>query len=263
MKIITEPSVEVVAHTVFTGHSRYKIPPAENDALAVSTFATKGCYDSYGEDGRSCEQNQERIIESRHGSVLEHFHISLFIEGITRGLSLEMNRHRHFAISQRSTRYTAEEDCAIVLEPYYASLYLKYRERPSIVVDSTDNEFLIIDRHLHQCERSIHQYQEEVDRLMEANPLELKGTDLRKWARGKARNILPHALETRGTWSANIRTWRHFLEMRTERYAEEEIRRLAGHVYDALQPVISFYLKDYDYVDVLGHRELQTKYRKV
>lgn len=255
MKIITEPRVEVVAHTTFVGHSRYQIPDDGDDAVRTCAFAAKGCYDSYGAEGRPNEQNQLSIVESGHGSVLEHFYISVFIEGVTRGLSLELNRHRHFGISQRSTRYTAEEDAAIVLDPYYAELH----ERVAL----TSDEHALLSGHLKSCRESVQAYREEVDRLIALNPDGLAGTALRKWARGKARNLLPHALETRGTWTGNLRAWRHFLEMRSSRHAEAEIRRLAAAVYAAVESVAPLYLVDYLIEVVNGMPEFTTPYRKV
>ena len=108
MHIITEPKVTVVAKQVFIGHPDYLIPPDGDDATKLGAFAAKGCYDSFGENGRANVKNQEAILEHAHGSVLEHINFTLFVEGITRGLSLESNRHRQLAVSQRSTRYTAE-----------------------------------------------------------------------------------------------------------------------------------------------------------
>jgi len=126
MRVILEPTVTTFSKQIFIEHPVYKIPADGNDAVKIGAFAAKGCYDSFGENGRANEENQRQVIEHVHGSVLEHIQVGVFIEGVTRGLSLESNRHRQNAISQRSTRYTAEEDAAIVLEPYYAELWRKY-----------------------------------------------------------------------------------------------------------------------------------------
>lgn len=264
MKILLEPKVTVVAHTTFLGHPDYPIPADGSDAVKTCAFAAKGCYDSYGAEGRPNAENQAAILSSGHGSVLEHFSVSLFIEGITRACSLELNRHRHFAISQRSTRYTAEGDAAIVLDPYFAELYREYGEEPEggEVPLETPAQTLLWD-HLEWCRQAILEYETEVKTLVKLNPEGLSGTDLRKWARGKARNLLPHALETRGTWTGNLRAWRHFIELRSERHAEPEIRRLADEVFDALYSVAAFYLSDYTVKSVRGLREYATPFRKV
>lgn len=271
MKVITEPRVEVIAAPAFFGHSRYEVPETNNDAVRLGAFAAKGCYDAFGTDGRSCEDNQERIIEQRHGSVLEHLNFSLFIEGITRGLSLELNRHRFFAISQRSTRYTSEEDAAIVLDPFYASLWAEFGEEGIPFSDeggytpTTPNTgAALICHHLNACRSAFERYRHEVAELSMLASQDLSKTERRKWARGKARNLLPHALETRGTYTASLRGWRWFIESRSDRHAEAEIRRLAGAVYDELRESdAGFYLSDYTAAVVNGLREFTTLNRKV
>lgn len=270
MKILTEPKVTIIAKQVFLGHPEYQIPDDGNDAVKIGAFSAKGCYDSFGKNGRSNEANQLAILEHQHGSVLEHITFTLFIEGISRGLSLESNRHRQLAVSQRSTRYTAEEDAAIVLEPYYATLYEKYRpwlENPlkdDVTEDFDIDELNMIIAHITSMEESFHAYQRDVSWLMKKNPLKLEGFDLRKWARGKARNLLPHALETRITYTGNVRAWRWFIESRSDKHAEPEIRRLADKILSVLYKEAPLYfgdfraLEDYDGIHVWA-----PTYRKV
>jgi len=247
------PKVTVVAQTSFTDHPDYDIPNGGDDFIRLGAFAAKGCYDSFGKDGRSNDLNQLAILEHRHGSVLEHLNITLFIEGITRGLSLELNRHRSFAISQRSTRYTAEEDSAIVLEPYFAELFklvapsfnksTGFYGTLSNRVSQKEHDLLI--NHLNVQYKAIQSYQSQVETLMELNPNNLTGFDLRKWARGKARNVLPHGIETKVTYTNNIRGWRWFIESRSDRHAEPEIRVLADAVLKVLREVAPLYFMDF------------------
>lgn len=256
MKIITEPTVTVVGRTVFIPHPDYPIPGDGNDAIRLSAFAAKGCYDSFGAEGRNNRDNQNAVLAQGHGSVLEHYHISVYIEGISRGLSLELNRHRHFAISQRSTRYTSEENAAIVLDPFYAKLH-------ALGEDASSAERSLLRSHIFACQLGITAYEDEVDRLIRLNPEQKTGTALRKWARGKARSLLPHGIETRGTWTANIRAWRHFIETRSAPDAEPEIRRLTGYVYAALYEHIGYYLDDYEIEVVDGCPHFTTPHKKV
>ena len=270
MKIITQPKVTVIAKQVFLGHPDYPIPADGDDATKIGAFAAKGCYDSFGENGRANVKNQEAILEHQHGSVLEHVNFTLFIEGITRGLSLESNRHRPLAVSQRSTRYTAEEDAAIVLEPYYANLYEKYRpwledpNKDDITPEFDLDELNLLVAHISSMEQSFMSYERDVAWLMKKNPLKLDGFDLRKWARGKARNVLPHALETRITYTGNVRAWRWFIESRSDLHAEPEIRRLANHVLAALVDQAPTYFQDFEVSVVYDDIPVWTpKYRKV
>ena len=263
MKVILEPTVTAFAKQVFIGHPDFKIPADGNDAVKIGAFAAKGCYDSFGEKGRANEANQAQVIEQLHGSVLEHINASLYIQGITRGLSLESNRHRQLAVSQRSTRYTAEEDAAIVLEPYYAALYTKFQKEINLrrAFDGIDAfhwmfngadfkkispELSLILGFLNSAEYAFSEYNDEVKLLEELNPNKLSGFELRKWARGKARNILPHALETRIAYTGNLRAWRWFIEARSSRHAEPEIRRLADKVLQTLRLDYELYFRDFE-----------------
>lgn len=270
MRIITEPKVTLIAKQTFVGHPDYLIPDDGNDAVKIGAFAAKGCYDSFGVNGRSNEKNQLAILEHQHGSVLEHITFTLFVEGITRGLSLESNRHRQLAVSQRSTRYTAEEDAAIVLEPFYANLYAKYEpwltdpDKDDITPDFKLEELNFIAAHLATNQMSFDAYNRDVAWLMHMNPLKLEGFDLRKWARGKARNLLPHSLETRITYTGNVRTWRWFIESRSDKHAEPEIRRLANHILAVLADEAPVYFQDFEVSEVYDDIPVWTpKYRKV
>lgn len=266
MKIITEPTVTIVAATQFFGHPTYLIPDDGTDAEKLGSFAGKGCYDSFSNTGRANVANQEAILEHGHGSVLEHATVSLFIEGITRGLSLELNRHRPFAVSQRSTRYVKEEDSAIVLDPYYAELYTKFNGSNKNPVDATfsGTESKLLVEFLETSKASIDAYQSQVTLLEQLNPNKLTGFDLRKWARGKARNILPHGLETRGTWTMNYRALRWFIEARSDRHAEPEIRRLADSILSVVRPLAPTYFGDFELNAVVdGINEWVPKHHKV
>lgn len=287
MNIICSPTVHVLASPVFHEHPKYKIPSDGDDITKICSFAAKNCYDSFGEDGRSNTDNQLRVLDHGHGSVLEHATIVLLIEGISRGLTLEMNRHRHFGISQRSTRYTAEEDASIVLEPYFASLYKKHgmyfdsdisayafdplilnspklnspNLNSSYLTEVSERELLLSN--IYAIEKSFEEYSKQINCLTRLNPLNLSGFELRKWARGKARNILPHCLETKVVYSGNIRAWRWFIESRSNRHAEAEIRRLATYVKDALTEKAPLYFQDYKKTIYDSIPEWTTEHRKV
>lgn len=281
MKVITEPNVTVVGVTQFFDHPQYKIPTDGTPLERLGAFAAKGCYDSYLPKGRPNRDNQRDIIEQRHGSVAEHATVSLFIEGITRACSHEVVRHRHFSYSQRSTRYVAEEDGAIVLEPFLSQLWKEYEfafdgkgvlwgraEDGAKYPFNTDLHSYepgarIVGRHVQKSLDALLEYRQEVEELMAWNPEGRSGFALRKWARGKARNVLPHNVETRLTMTGNIRAWRHFIEERSGRGAEPEIRRLANKVVEAISPLAPVYFEDYQVELVDGFYEYATDFRKV
>lgn len=273
MRIITKPTVTLISAPHFFGHSDYKIPEDGTPVEKLGAFAAKSCYDSFLPKGRANRDNQRDIIEQLHGSVLEHANVTLFIEGITRACSHEVVRHRHFSYSQRSTRYVAEEDGAIVLEPYFALLWRRYGfflndrkiewQRAMHRPDREYKEIELVMEHVGSSIEALSAYERQVEMLMELNPEGKSGFDLRKWARGKARNILPHSTETRITMSGNFRAWRHFIEERSGRGAEPEIRRLANAVMEVLSPLAPTYFEDYRGEFVDGFYEWTTATRKV
>jgi thymidylate synthase (FAD) len=274
MQIITEPTATIVGRPEFVPHPSYDIPDDGDAATKLGSFAAKGCYDSFGKNGRSNTENQEAIMEHAHGSVMEHMHYSIFFEGITRGLSLELNRHRPFNISQRSTRYTKEEDSAIVLEPFYASIYKRFTENggtytwsdeyDAYVASVFSREADLLADFLTASRNSIDAYKIQVRLLEEINPNRLTGFDLRKWARGKARNLLPHGLETRGTWTNNLRGYRWFIESRSNKHAEPEIRILANETLRVLRTEAPLYFEDFSITEEYdGIPVWAPKYHKV
>lgn len=241
MNWITEPSVHILAVPQFFDHPEYRLPIGGTDSERLIAHGGKGCYDSYGVDGRSIREHIEGIISSRHGSVLEHANISVFLAGISRGCSHEIVRHRAgFGYSQRSTRYTREDDASFVMEPFYAELQTRERDERRADPDGpsalTMDEAGLLGGFKMSCKSALDAYGRAVSVLMDLAPKEKPGTERRKWARGKARQLLPHALETRMTMTGNLRSWRFFLEERSGGGAEPEIRRLAMHIFNAIEP---------------------------
>lgn len=248
MKIITAPSVFLVSEPSFHPHPTYALPEHDGPGENIIATAGKVCYDSYGRDGNPVAQHIRTLVNSGHHSVIEHVHVGVFIEGISRGCSHEIVRHRMFNYSQRSTRYTAEGDAAIVLDPYYADLYAR--------ADKSNNERFLVDEFVKACEEAIGVYAVQVGRLYDLNPNNLQGRDLRKWCRGKARQLLPHALETRLVMTGNLRAWHHFFIMRSSRHAEAEIRRLAAAVWAVIEPLAPVVFEHLSTSDVDGFSEI-------
>lgn len=251
MNIITTPAVWLLSRPTFTAHPLYALPMHKVEAENIIATAGKVCYDSYGLDGRAVDEHIKGLVNSGHGSVLEHAHVGIFIEGISRGCSHEIVRHRMFNYSQRSTRYTAEGGAAIVLDPFYAKLWEKDQR-------SHDESFLL-ERFLNSAQRSIAEYEVQVETLERLAPIGIHPRDRRKWCRGKARQLLPHALETRMVMTGNLRAWRHFFLMRTSRHAEAEIRRLAELVFAMVHPIAPAVFADLKRQVVDGFIEVREK----
>src|SRR5581483_7247283 len=94
--------------------------PWETDAdggQALAEFAGRACYQAWNKPNPRTATNAgylEHIIEVGHLSVLEHGSVSFYLTGISRSLTHELIRHRHFSYSQLSQRYFPERDADMV-----------------------------------------------------------------------------------------------------------------------------------------------------
>ena len=257
LKIIRKPSVHLVGKQVVDS-AAVRDYLSGIDACNWSTDATPGeelieiagrvCYESFRNPrpGGNAAYIQH-IKEVAHGSVIEHAVFSLIIAGVSRSLSHELVRHRHFSFSQLSQRYVDEADCAFVMPPAIMALPT---ESQDVWIEDVDN--------------ARGRYVSWVQALLSSIPETVEKTERRKRAREAARSLLPNATETKIFVTGNAREWRWFLELRASRYADAEIRRLALCIYDILLDAAPNLFSDYEKVPLPdGTYELTTKCRKV
>jgi thymidylate synthase (FAD) len=136
-----------------------------------------------------------RVIESGHGSTIEHIVFTFAISGVTRTLSHQLVRHRAgLAFDQQSQRY------------------LNYK-RPSYMVPGSvqDAPTDIRDRFTAEMDESLAFYGE----MLEAG---IPGED--------ARFVMPNATRTNLIMTANLRALIHMSGLRLCTMAQWEIRRL-------------------------------------
>ena len=190
--------------------------PLESDTdvpgQELAEFAGRLCYLSFGPDagfegghrlisGRTSNREYlDNILAVRHGSVLEHAVWSLLIEGVSRALTHELVRHRHFSYSQLSQRYVDESEVGFVLPPEIEE------GTPGV----RDLEAELRARRSRSTARSS-------PRSRSRSRTSPTATLRRKRARQTARSVLPNAAETKIVVTGNARAWRHFLEMRGSR----------------------------------------------
>ena len=223
-------SVQVVAQTQFT-------PPAdvpwETDAdggQALAEFAGRACYQSWDKPNAATATNAgylRHILEVGHLSVLEHGTVSMYLTGVSRSLTHELIRHRHFSYSQLSQRYVPEQDAEVV-EP---AVIAADPELHAQFVAATDAAVAAYTRLLEGLE----------ERFADAPNATLR----RKQARQAARSVLPNATETRIVVTGNYRAWRHFVAMRASEHADVEIRELAVACLRELQRVAGNVFSDF------------------
>lgn len=206
------PQVTIIAWTHFETPSDVPWDTDADGGQALAEFAGRACYQSWKKPNPKTATNAgylDHILQVGHLSVLEHGSVSFYLTGMSRSLTHELIRHRHFSYSQLSQRYVPERDAKMV-EP----------------------EAIAEDPQLHeQFLAAMGASQEAYTQLLEG--LEKKFADepnatlRRKQARQAARSVLPNATETRIVVSGNYRAWRHFIAMRASEHADVEIRALA------------------------------------
>ena len=187
------------------------------------------------------------ILEVGHGSVLEHAVWNLLFTGISRSLTHELIRHRAgFGYSQLSQRYVDESIAEYV--------------EPDCIADDPELHQLWLETvaHTHQA------YMKLTEKLLKVFESEPEKTLRRKLARQAARSVLPNATETKIFVTANARALRHFIELRGNRHAETEIRKLAIAVLKLMQVEAPNLFGDYQLVPLPdGTFEATTQHRKV
>ena len=227
------------------------IRAGEDESAAIAEISARLCYMSYGRGRRDIADFINNLLRSKDGSVFEHINYGFVFTGVSRSLTHELVRHRAgFAYSQRSQRYVDESGSRFVAPPALA-------EDPDDEAAAAFNLAI---------ERASESYAALVDALETAIPRERfeYATDHRKAIRQAARAVLPNATETKIFVTANVRAWRHFIEMRGSAFADVEIRRLAIMILKDLQAEAPLLFGDFT-IDTLpdGSKTATPKYSKV
>ena len=222
--------VQVIAQTQFT-------PPADvpwetdvDGGQALAEFAGRACYQSWSKPNPATATNEgylRHILEVGHLSVLEHGTVSVYLTGVSRSLTHELIRHRHFSYSQLSQRYVPERDAAFV--------------EPAVIAEDPE----LHAKFLAASDAALAAYTELLEGLEKHFADVPNGTLRRKQARQAARAVLPNATETRIVVTGNYRAWRHFIAMRASEHADVEIRELAIMCLRELQRVAGNVFNDF------------------
>ncbi|GAB7043214.1 FAD-dependent thymidylate synthase [Catenuloplanes niger JCM 9533] len=212
MAEIVPQQVQLIAWTQFQAPEGVAWSTDAEGGQALAEFAGRACYQSWKKPNPKTATNAgylEHILETGHFSVLEHGSVSFYFSGISRSLTHELIRHRHFSYSQLSQRYVPERDAAFV--------------EPDVIAGDPELHAMFEKA----ADASLAAYTELLEGL-EAKFADVESPTLRrKQARQAARAILPNAVETRIVVTGNYRAWRHFIALRATEAADVEIRELA------------------------------------
>ena len=256
LKIVTTPRVYLVGRQVvdqavvdlfLADESAAWQTDTEVGAERLAEMAGRLCYMSFGKGRKGNAEYLGHILESAHGSVLEHCVWNFIITGVSRSFTHELVRHRAgFGYSQLSQRYVDESESEFV--------------EPECIAGDPAMHGLWLDA----VQRSQRAYCTLSDALFEKFANIADKTLRRKMARQAARSVLPNATETKIFVTANARALRHFIELRCSEHAETEIRVVAGLVLKIMQAEAPNIFADYRLVDLPdGTQAAATEHRKV
>jgi thymidylate synthase (FAD) len=192
-----------------------------SDGELLAEFGGRMCYRSW-EPGLNpnvtrirTDQQQyfANVLQSAHGSVLEHANYSFALRNCSRVFTHELVRHRAgSAFSQESLRYVRLTDIGFRVPPALEPL----REQVISIVEQLE-EF----------------------QLSAAERLDIDSGEMpfhvKKEITSALRRLAPIGLSTDILWTANVRTLRHVIEMRTASGAEEELRLVFDRVAEIMK----------------------------
>jgi thymidylate synthase (FAD) len=192
-----------------------------NGGELIVEFGGRACYRSW-EPGLNANVTRVRtdqreyfanILRSAHGSVLEHANYSFALRNVSRVFTHELVRHRAgSAFSQESLRYVRLTDIGFRVPP---------------ALEPVRDQVLSIVEQLEEFQRSA---AETLGIDAEGVPFHVK-----KEVTSALRRLAPIGLSTDILWTANARTLRHVIEMRTAPGAEEELRIVFDRIARIMQ----------------------------
>ena len=180
--------------------------PIDGQAIMkLLELAGRTCYKS--EDlikTDSCDRFVGAILSKHHESVIEHASITVKFIG-SRAMSHQLVRHRIASYSQESQRY-----CNYTRDKFGGDIiFIKPRKYDGWSTDTQE----VFDDALSVAESNYNYLVQDC---------KLQPQD--------ARDVLPNACKTEVVVTMNLRSWRHFFKMRTDKHAQDEIRYLANLV---------------------------------
>lgn len=186
----------------------------DTDVLAEA--AGRNCYQSWDKPNPATATNGKYLAKTvgkdLHESILEHSSVTFYVDGVSRALLLELERHRFLSFSVVSQRYVDESEGRYVVPPL------------------VENDELLKD-----ALKALHGELTSYYALIVAG-LTIGGTK-RKQAREAARAVLPQMQETKMFVTGNIRAWRDVIKKRHHVAADAEIQQFANLVLGHLRAI--------------------------
>jgi thymidylate synthase (FAD) len=231
---VYEPIVHVISRPIFLEEHRVFLESQKQqwdrehggkatDAELLIEFAGRTCYMSFSRPAPLTTQKYiENLVTKGHESVLEHASWTFVLSGVSRAFTHQLVRHRvGFAYSQLSQQYHDERGSRLIVP-------VELLSNPSL---------------LEAWKKALLDSKETYDHLVKSLGVDdLKGgldktkSELRRALRSAARSVLPNAIETIISVTANARALRHFLKVRGSIEGDLEMRRVSAALMSSIKP---------------------------
>lgn len=173
--------------------------------------------------GRTCYKSEDKItddscltfvkglIKRGHEAVIEHYNITVkFI--VDRGISHEIVRHRLASYAQESTRYCNYSKDKFNNQITYVDIENGLNIDSSCSKLTEEQQGKIYDEWIESCLDAEDHYNKLIELGASAQI---------------ARSVLNNSTKTELCMTANLREWRHFLKLRTDKAAHPQMREVA------------------------------------
>ncbi|HUK75129.1 MAG TPA: FAD-dependent thymidylate synthase [Nitrososphaerales archaeon] len=221
---------------------------SKSEGELLTEVAGRICYKSFGvglnpnvtKIRQSSEDYVQNTLSKGDGSIFEHASCTFAFVNVSRVLTHELVRHRvGVAISQESLRYVRPSELGFWLPPELAGK----REKVRAVVEDIETRYKELEK--------------EFD-------WEAMNFDVKKRITSALRRMAPDGMATSIVWTANHRTIRHVITMRTAEAAEVEIRYVFDRVARTMKERFPLIYADFEYSELPDKtRSWRPKYVKV
>jgi len=194
--------------------------------------------------GRTCYKSEDKItpesattfvrklINSGHEAMIEHYNLTVKII-CDRGVTHEIVRHRIASYAQESTRYcnyskeNFGKELTFILPEWFeygVSTYIKALANDSWRdIDPSEKAWML----------SMAGAEKTYMYLLENG-----------WSPQQARSVLPNSLKTEIVVTMNLREWRHFFRLRTEKAAHPQMQEIARPMLNYFKKILPAVFED-------------------
>lgn len=194
------------------------------------------------ENENTTEELLDRVVSMGHESVLEHAIFQFKLEGFSRGLLLELERHRLASMTVKSTRYTLHKMIKEIKTCIENNLSYRDEKVRNLIDKYFVNYFEDFDKNNMSMSNVIEKYycdkyenlksmNEVYDNLKELNKQKLLKERVQDYLKGFLHEMKRSSL----LWTINLRSLRNFLKLRMDKTAHFEIRLLANLIKDEIE----------------------------